>query len=95
MKIELEEPFNSMWSYGYLVTNPKNRKNICLVNNRLDDTRTTISYARYLISVKLGMFISKDYEVDHIDDDKTNDNIDNLKLKISKYLNNCAYCSIS
>lgn len=78
MKIELQEPFKSIWRNGYLVTNPENRRNVCLVNNVGD--RTTISYARYLMSIKLGMFISSEFEVDHKDNDKTNDDIDNLQL---------------
>ena len=78
MKIELQEPFKSIWRNGYLVTNPENRRNVCLVNNGGD--RTTISYARYLMSVKLGMLISSEFEVDHKDNDKTNDDIDNLQL---------------
>jgi len=78
MKIELQEPFKSVWRNGYLVVNSENRRHICLVNN--DTDRTTISYARYLMSVKLGHLVPDDIEVDHIDNDKTNDVIDNLQL---------------
>lgn len=78
MKIELEEPFKSKWKNAYLVTNSENRRNVCLYND--PDDRTTISYARYLMSVKLGRFLDDDVHVDHKDDDKTNDNIDNLQL---------------
>ena len=78
MKIKLEEPFKTRWRNGYIVTNPENRKNICLVNN--DKDRTTVSYARYLMCVKLGYVLSNEFEVDHIDDDKTNDDINNLQV---------------
>ena len=77
MKIDLEEPYKSLWKNGYLVINNQNRRNVCLVN---DDSRTTVSYARYLMSVKLGYLVPDEYEVDHIDDDKTNDDINNLQL---------------
>lgn len=78
MLIELQEPFKSKWRKGYLVVNPQNRRNVLLFNSNFD--RTTISYARYLMGVKLGYEVPSEYEVDHIDDDKTNDDINNLQL---------------
>lgn len=42
--------------------------------------RTTMSYARYLMSLKLGRELRADEEVDHIDDDCLNDDIDNLQV---------------
>lgn len=42
--------------------------------------RTTMSYARYLMSVKLGRILESWEHVDHIDNDKTNDSIENLQL---------------
>lgn len=78
MVIELEEPFRSKWKKGYLVINKENRRNVCLVNSHKD--RTTVSYARYLMSVKLGRFLSNEEHVDHIDNDKTNDSIENLQI---------------
>lgn len=110
MKIELQEPFKSLWRNGYIVTNPENRRNICLVNNKED--RTTISYARYLMCVKLGYILSSDYEVDHKDNDKTNDDVNNLQVltwqenkekeelrylleEQKSYGYHCAYCGIA
>lgn len=78
MIIELQEPFKSLWSKGYLVVNPENRRNVILYNSDLD--RTTISYARYLMCVKIGYILGPEYEVDHKDDDKTNDDINNLQI---------------
>lgn len=78
MKILLEEPFKSVWKFGYLVTNTENRKMICLFNS--SSNRTTISYARYLLSVKFERFLEKDEHVDHIDGDKTNDTLSNLQI---------------
>lgn len=108
MKIELQEPFKSIWKNGYLLTNPENRQNVCLVN---DSARTTISYSRYLICIKLGYMLSNEYEVDHIDNDKTNDDINNLQVLTKqqniekenlRYLTynqvrcgyHCAYCEL-
>jgi hypothetical protein len=78
MIIELQEPFASKWSKGYIVVNNQNRRNVVLFNNQSD--RTTISYARYLMGVKLGYEVPDHLEVDHKDDDKTNDDINNLQL---------------
>lgn len=79
MKIELKEPYKSKWKTGYILVNRENRRTVLLVNNKHD--RTSTQYARYLMSVKLGRFLDPELEtVDHIDGDKTNDNIDNLQL---------------
>lgn len=78
VKIELEEPFKSKWRHGYLRISNENRKIVDLYLS--DAERTTISYARYLMCVKLGYILGDEYEVDHIDDDKTNDDINNLQV---------------
>lgn len=49
-----------------------------LVNSA--SNRTTTSYARYLISVVNGRYLTEDEEVDHIDNDCTNDEISNLQI---------------
>lgn len=49
-----------------------------MVNN--SEERTTVSYARYLLSVKLGRYLTDDEEADHIDADKTNDSLENLQV---------------
>jgi hypothetical protein len=46
--------------------------------------RTTVSYARYLMSVKLKRFLTDKEEVDHKDDNKQNDDINNLQLLTKK-----------
>ena len=78
LKIELEEPFKSKWRIGYLVTNNENRKNVLLYNTQED--RTTVSYSRYLYSVYLGYEVPSHLQVDHINDDKTDDRLSNLQL---------------
>lgn len=75
--MELEYPFNEIYSKGYLVVNPENRTNVCLVAN---DKRTTVSYGRYLISVKYGRILDKDEVVWHRDCDVTNYEMDNLEI---------------
>lgn len=81
MKIELEEPFKSKWKRAYLRVNNEDRQVLDLVNT--DQNRTTISYARYLKSIELGYEISAEFEMDHVDDDKTNDVQSNLQVLTS------------
>lgn len=78
MKIQLKYPYNLDWRYGYIVTNTENRKTLILYNSHVD--RSSTQYARYLLAVKLGRYLTKDETVDHHDEDKTNDDISNLKL---------------
>lgn len=78
MKINLEKPYSDKWKNGYLVVNPEGRKTVILFNSRYN--RSSVSYARYLMSVHLGYEIPSEYEVDHINNDKTDDRIENLQL---------------
>ena len=84
-KIELDYPYNERWKSGYVVTNKENRKTVILVNNKND--RSSTQYARYLMAVELGRFLTEHETVDHIDNDKTNDSLDNLQI-LSRSENN-------
>lgn len=79
MRIVLDEPFKSMYSSGYLNLCDDGRRRVQLT----DPTGvvvSSVSYARYLMSVKMGALVPDHLEVDHIDDNKTNDSINNLQL---------------
>lgn len=78
MEIQLLPPFSLKWRKGYIVINPENRRNVVLYNSNTD--RTTVSYARYLVGVCLGHEVPEEYEVDHINNDKTDDRLDNYQL---------------
>jgi hypothetical protein len=78
MLIELEEPFKSLWVKGYLNTDSDNRRRIVFYNNPND--RSGMTYARYLMCVKLGYILPTELEVDHKDNDKTNDDVSNLQV---------------
>jgi hypothetical protein len=58
-------------------TNRENRKFVVIIGPK---GRKTTTYARYLIEQKIGRNLRLDETVDHIDGDKTNDNIENLQL---------------
>lgn len=107
MKIELKGPYSKLYKFAYVRVCSDNRKRVDLFNSNSD--RTTITYAKYLVSVELDRIIDKSEEVDHIDGDKTNDSIENLQV-ISKHehrkktayereprkflIVSCAYCNV-
>jgi len=78
LKIKLEYPYSEHWKIGYLVTNKENRKTLLLYNSHTD--RSSTQYARYLLAVNIGRYLLNDECVDHIDNDKTNDDIKNLQI---------------
>ena len=78
MKIELKEPFLKDFKSGYVNINKEPRRVLLLV--RKDNTKTSMSYARYLMCCNLNRFLNKEEHVDHIDGDKLNDVIDNLQI---------------
>lgn len=79
MLLELDSPFKEIWTKGYLRESDRDgRKRVDLINSK--NERTTISYARYLKCVDVGIIISCDFEVDHIDNDCSNDDIENLQI---------------
>jgi len=82
MKIEVLAPFLGLWKKAYLrkVIKGKSagRKIVDLFNSNKD--RTSISYARWLMCIKVGYIISANYEIDHIDRNNSNDDITNLQI---------------
>jgi len=79
MKIKLQQPFSEIYSAGYLRTSKDGRKRVDLYNSKTD--RTTVSYARYIVSVREGRFLCDNEEVDHDDGNPSNDESSNLILR--------------
>lgn len=57
---------------------PDGRKHVIIT--RSDGSKTTRSYPRYLLEMKLGRSLLPEETVDHIDGDHTNDAPDNLRV---------------
>jgi hypothetical protein len=79
-RVQAEFPYSDYWLY--IVWHQKEgRWQANLVKQSDTKERTTISYARYKLSVYLGRLLdSRTEHVDHIDNDKTNDSISNLQI---------------
>lgn len=78
MKIELSSPYKELYKSAYIRSLKCGRKVIDLFNSNND--RTTVSNARYLMSCQIGRLLTAEEEVDHKDEDKTNDSLDNLQV---------------
>lgn len=74
-------PFDGYKVYGPYLHKRMNRKLIFL---RKDDKQTSISYARYLMCLKEERILEPWEEVDHIDNDCSNDNVSNLQILTSE-----------
>ena len=106
MKIELQYPFSEIYKAGYVNPSSDGRRTLVLIKH--DGTKTSTSYARYLKQVEIGMFLDKRLEVDHIDENKLNDNISNLQvltkqeniakqniLRVKQYQFTCPNCGLT
>jgi hypothetical protein len=76
MTKEASHPFTGYKLY-VVFHNKMKRRMACLVSKK---DRTTISYARYLMSVHLGRKLTPFETVDHIDGNKLNDSLENLQI---------------
>jgi hypothetical protein len=77
-RIELQYPYSEDYIAGYLNINKEPRRVVLLVDKNRKYTST--SYARYLMSCHLKRYLNKDEHVDHIDNDKLNDVVENYQL---------------
>lgn len=78
MVLELQAPFIKNFKGAYLNVNSENRRTVMLVPKM--GRKTSMSYARYLMCCHLNRILTKEEQVDHKDEDKTNDDIDNLQI---------------
>jgi hypothetical protein len=81
-KIELKSPYNKDFKIGYLNINKEPRRTLLLIRN--DGTKTSTAYARYIMAVHLNRYLKLEEHVDHIDNNKLNDVIENLQILSSK-----------
>lgn len=79
-RVRAKYPYNDY--YLYIVFHKKQNRNYAnlIPIDPSKNRRKTISYARYLMSVKEQRILNRDEQVDHIDNNKQNDRIENLQI---------------
>lgn len=88
---EAKYPYDDYYLYKVYHKNENRNYAVLIPKDKTSGLkRHTIAFARYLVATNLKRFLTKDEEVDHIDNDKSNDIIENLQIlsreeNISKY----------
>lgn len=78
-----ESPFNDFWVYGPILHKTEGRYFVYLVNKKTGE-KTSTSLARYKMSIHLGRILTNNEFVDHIDENKKNDSLENLQILTRK-----------
>ena len=85
MKIELSDYYKEKgFKSAYLVVNKEPRRIVILVRN--DGSKTSVSYAKYLYTSHYKIDIEEGYEIDHINNDRMDDRLENYQV-LSKSIN--------
>lgn len=85
MKIELSDYYKGKgFKSAYLVVNKEPRRTVILVRN--DGSKTSVSYAKYLYTSHYKIDIEEGYEIDHINNDRMDDRLENYQV-LSKSIN--------
>lgn len=84
-KIKCAYPYDGY--VGYINTNPENRK-IILMYKYINGIKTfkLITLAKYLIETNFKIIVPENYEIDHVNNDKTDNRLENSQM-IPKWLN--------
>ena len=73
-------PFEKFYISSIFIDKREGRKRIWLRHETNPEENLTMYYSRYRMQVLIGRFLSKDEEVDHIDNNKFNDSDNNLQI---------------
>lgn len=82
MKIEVINLYKDTYKTAYLINHKDGRKRVYLIG--YDGSRKGMSYAAYLWENQNNIKVPKGYEVDHINNNKSDDRIENLQLLTKK-----------
>lgn len=79
MRLEkLDYPYSEDYKAGYIIHGSENRQMLVLIGN--DGKHHCTAYARYLLATHLGRYLTEEETVDHINNDKTDDRLENLQI---------------
>lgn len=78
MKIEIINLYKNDYKAAYIVNNKDGRKRVILYG--YNGSRKGMLYARYIWEDAHNMQVPKGYEIDHINNDKTDDRLENLQI---------------
>lgn len=78
-KVSGQIPFEDYWVYKPTLSKKEGRLVVALVH-KTNSTRTSMSYARYLLSIQLGRKLNADEQVDHINENRLDDRLENLQI---------------
>lgn len=81
--INLSFPYSGDWDWGYLLINSEPRRLVALYGST-NRKRSSVSYARYLMACKLGRYLTNQEVVDHINNNRLDDRIENLQILTPK-----------
>lgn len=85
MRIPLSDYFIMLgYKVGYTVKDRDGRMDIHLIKSGRNGGRKCIAYAKYLWMSHHKMNVPERYQVDHINNDKTDDRIENLQILTRK-----------
>lgn len=82
MKIDVISLYKEKYKSAYLINHKDGRKRVYLIG--YDKSRIGMSYAAYLWEDNNKTKVPPGYEIDHINNDKTDDRIENLQLLTKK-----------
>lgn len=74
-----ENPYQDYYVYGPTYNSSIDRYMIFLVKKDRS-SRTSMTYARYLMSIHLGRVLGPEEQIDHINNDHKDDRIENLQI---------------
>lgn len=78
MEVEVSDFYKNEFKKVYIITNKEPRRMACMI--RYDNTRKVISYAKYLYTSYYKCEIPEGYDIDHINNDRMDDRIENLQI---------------
>ena len=82
--LKIEGPYSDLFLYGFLTLHKSSNRRIVRLYNPINKKNLLIQYSKYIYTVYYNKFIPDGVEVDHIDNDFTNDDINNLQLLTRK-----------